>query len=147
MNRIDERLKVMNVDTSKMSKEQKFSAATGLTFYNEKLEKNGWYVPGGSANVSTEPEEEPIVPDPVYPDEEPVVRSITPETDEEEPAVPGSDEYTEEEPVEPGSDEYTEEEPVVYSAVDEEPIVASSTEEPTDNTESTPSEIEIETKP
>lgn len=54
MNRIDERLKVMNVDTSKMSKEQKFSAATGLTFYNEKLEKNGWYVPGGSANVSTE---------------------------------------------------------------------------------------------
>ena len=123
MNRIDERLKVMNVDTSKMSKEQKFSAATGLTFYNEKLEQNGWYVPGGSANVSTEPEEEPIVPDPVYPDEEPVVRSITPEHDEEEPIVP--------DPVYP----------------DEEPIVASSTVEPTDNTESTPSEIEIETKP
>ena len=134
MNRIDERLKVMNVDTSKMSKEQKFSAATGLTFYNEKLEKNGWYVPGGSANVSIEPEEEPIVPDPVYPDEEPVVRSITPEPDEEEPIVPGSDEYTDEEPV-------------VYSAVDEEPIAPSSTVEPTDNTESTPSEIEIETKP
>ena len=57
MNRIDERLKVMNVDTSKMSKEQKFSAATGLTFYNEKLEKNGWYVPGGSANVITRSEE------------------------------------------------------------------------------------------
>lgn len=131
MNRIDERLKVMNVDTSKMSKEQKFSAATGLTFYNENLEKNGWYVPGGSANVSTEPEE-PIVPDPVYPDEEPVVRSITPEPDEEEPDVPGS--------------EYPDEEPVVYST-DEEPIVASSTEEPNDNTESTPSEIEIETKP
>ena len=124
MNRIDERLKVMNVDTSKMSKEQKFSAATGLTFYNEKLEKNGWYVPGGSANVSTEPEKEPIASDPVYPDEEPVVRSITPEPDEEEPVVSGSDEYT-----------------------DEEPIVASSTVEPTDNTESTPSEIEIETKP
>ena len=110
MNRIDERLKVMNVDTSKMSKEQKFSAATGLTFYNEKLEKNGWYVPGGSANVSTEPEKEPIVPDPVSPEEEPVVRSITPEPDEE-------------------------------------PVVPSSTIEPTDNTESTPSEIEIETKP
>ena len=124
MNRIDERLKVMNVDTSKMSKEQKFTAATGLTFYNEKLEKNGWYVPGGSANVSTEPEKEPIASDPVYPDEEPVVRSITPEPDEEEPVVSGSDEYT-----------------------DEEPIVASSTVEPTDNTESTPSEIEIETKP
>ena len=124
MNRIDERLKVMNVDTSKMSKEQKFSAATGLTFYNEKLEKNGWYVPGGSANVSTEPEKEPIASDPVYPDEEPIVRSITPEPDEEEPVVSGSDEYT-----------------------DEEPIVASSTVEPTDNTESTPSEIEIETKP
>lgn len=113
MNRIDERLKVMNVDTSKMSKEQKFSAATGLTFYNEKLEKNGWYVPGGSANISTEPDEE-----------EPVVRSITPEPDEEEPVVTGSDEYT-----------------------DEEPIVSSSTVEPTDNNESTPSEIEIETKP
>ena len=124
MNRIDERLKVMNVDTSKMSKEQKFSAATGLKFYNEKLEKKGWYVPGGSANVSTEPEKEPIASDPVYPDEEPVVRSITPEPDEEEPVVSGSDEYT-----------------------DEEPIVASSTVEPTDNTESTPSEIEIETKP
>lgn len=134
MNRIDERLKVMNVDTSKMSKEQKFSAATGLTFYNEKLEKNGWYVPGGSANVSTEPEEEPIAPDPVYPDEEQVVRSITPEPDEEETDVPGSDEYTDEEPV-------------VYSAVDEEPVVSSSTVEPTDNTESTPSEIEIETQP
>ena len=134
MNRIDERLKVMNVDTSKMSKEQKFSAATGLTFYNEKLEKNEWYVPGGSANISTEPEEEPIAPDPVYPDEEPVVRSITPEPDDEELDVPGSDEYTDEEPV-------------VYSAVDEEPIVTSSTVEPTDNTESTPSEIEIETKP
>ena len=133
MNRIDERLKVMNVDTSKMSKEQKFSAATGLTFYNEKLEKNGWYVPGGSANVSTEPEEEPIVPDPVYPDEEPVVRSLTPEPDEEELDVPGS--------------EYPDEEPVVYSAVDEEPVASSSTVEPTDNTESTPSEIEIETKP
>ena len=136
MNRIDERLKVMNVDTSKMSKEQKFSAATGLTFYNEKLETNGWYVPGGSANVSTEPEEEPIVPDPVYPDEEPVVRSISPEPDDEEPVVSGSDEYTEEEPVVTGS-EY----------LDEEPIVPSSTVEPTDNTESTPSEIEIETEP
>ena len=78
--------------------------------YNEKLEKNGWYVPGGSANVSTEPEKEPIVPDPVSPEEEPV--------------APGSDEYT-----------------------DEEPIVSSSTVEPTDNTESTPSEIEIETQP
>ena len=147
MNRIDERLKVMNVDTSKMSKEQKFSAATGLTFYNEKLEKNGWYVPGGSANVSTELEEEPIVPDPVSPDEESVVRSISPEPDDEEPVVSGSDEYTEEEPVAPGSDEYTEEEPVVYSAVDEESIAPSSNVEPTDNTESTPSEIEIETKP
>ena len=146
MNRIDERLKVMNVDTSKMSKEQKFSAATGLTFYNEKLEKNGWYVPGGSANVSTEPEEEPIVPDPVSPDEESVVRSISPEPDDEEPVVSGSDEYTEEEPVVTGS-EYPDEEPVVYSAVDEEPIVPSSTVEPTDNAESTPSEIEIETKP
>ena len=137
MNRIDERLKVMNVDTSKMSKEQKFSAATGLTFYNEKLEKNGWYVPGGSANVSTEPEEEPIVPDPVSPDEESVVRSISPEPDDEEQVVSGSDEYTEEESVVSGSDAYTE----------EEPIVSSSTVEPTYNTESTPSEIEIETKP
>ena len=144
MNRIDERLKVMNVDTSKMSKEQKFSAATGLTFYNEKLEKNGWYVPGGSANINTEPEEEQIVPDPVYPDDEPLVRSITPEPDEEELDVPGSDEHTDEEPVVYSA---VDEEPVVYSAVDEEPIVASSTVEPTDNTESTPSEIEIETKP
>ena len=124
MNRIDERLKVMNVDTSKMSKEQKFSAATGLTFYNEKLETNGWYVPGGSANISTKPEEESIAPDPVSPDEELVVRNISSELDNEELVVSGSDEYT-----------------------DEEPVVPSSTIESTDNTESTPSEIEIETEP
>lgn len=54
MSRIDERLEVMNVDTAEMTKEQKFSAATGLTFYDEELANNEWYVPGGAANVSTE---------------------------------------------------------------------------------------------
>lgn len=86
MNRIDERLKVMNVDTSKMSKEQKFSAATGLTFYNEKLEKNGWYVPGGSANVSTEAdsteEEEKTEAPVVEPTDVPEQTETTESTDE-----------------------------------------------------------------
>lgn len=54
MSRIDERLEVMKVDTAEMTEEQKFSAATGLTFYDEELAKNEWYVPGGAANVSTE---------------------------------------------------------------------------------------------
>ena len=54
MSRIDERLEVMKVDTAEMTKEQKFSAATGLTFYDEELAGNEWYVPGGAANVSTE---------------------------------------------------------------------------------------------
>lgn len=53
MSRIDERLEVMKVDTAEMTEEQKFSAATGLTFYDEELAKNEWYVPGGAANVST----------------------------------------------------------------------------------------------
>lgn len=54
MSRIDERLEVMKVDTAEMTAEQKFSAATGLTFYDEELAGNEWYVPGGAANVSTE---------------------------------------------------------------------------------------------
>ena len=45
MSRIDERLEVMKVDTAEMTKEQKFSAATGLTFYDEELANNEWYVP------------------------------------------------------------------------------------------------------
>lgn len=53
MSRIDERLEVMKVDTAEMTEEQKFSAATGLTFYDEELANNEWYVPGGAANVST----------------------------------------------------------------------------------------------
>ena len=54
MSRIDERLKAMNVDTSEMSVEEKFTAATGLTHYNEDLAANDWYVPGGAANVPAE---------------------------------------------------------------------------------------------
>lgn len=54
MSRIDERLKAMNVDTSEMSNEEKFTAATGLTHYNEDLAANDWYVPGGAANVPVE---------------------------------------------------------------------------------------------
>ena len=56
--RIDERLEMMGVDTSGMSDEQKFTAATGLTRYTEYEANNAWYVPGGAANVpagATEP--------------------------------------------------------------------------------------------
>ena len=58
MSRIDERLQAMNVDTSGMEDPEKFMAATGLTFYNEDLAANDWYVPGGAANVVKETEEE-----------------------------------------------------------------------------------------
>ncbi len=56
--RIDERLQAMGVDASGMTDEQKFTAATGLTRYNEYEANNAWYVPGGAANVpagATEP--------------------------------------------------------------------------------------------
>ena len=49
--RIDERLQAMGVDTSGMTDEQKFTAATGLTRYTEYEANNAWYVPGGAANV------------------------------------------------------------------------------------------------
>ena len=51
--RIDERLQAMGVDTSEMTDEQKFTAATGLTRYAEYEANNPWYVPGGAANVPT----------------------------------------------------------------------------------------------
>ncbi len=53
-NKIDERLEVMGVDTSGMTDEQKFTAATGLTRYSEYEANNPWYVPGGAANVKSE---------------------------------------------------------------------------------------------
>ena len=56
--RIDERLEVMGVDTAGMTDEQKFTAATGLTRYTEYEANNGWYVPGGAANVPAETEEQ-----------------------------------------------------------------------------------------
>lgn len=54
--RIDERLQAMGVDTSEMTDEQKFTAATGLTRYAEYEANNPWYVPGGAANVLGETE-------------------------------------------------------------------------------------------
>ena len=60
--RIDERLQAMGVDASEMTDEQKFTAATGLTRYNEYEANNAWYVPGGAANVpagAAEPTGEP----------------------------------------------------------------------------------------
>ena len=60
--RIDERLQAMDVDASGMTDEQKFTAATGLTRYNEYEANNSWYVPGGAANVpagTAEPTGEP----------------------------------------------------------------------------------------
>lgn len=128
MNRIDERLKVMNVDTSKMSKEQKFSAATGLTFYNEKLEKNGWYVPGGSANVSTEADSTEEEKTPVESPDENVTDPVVESTDETE--------QTDAPVVEP-------------TDVPEQTETTESTDEPVTDpvVDPTPSEIEIETQP
>ena len=58
MSRIDERLEAMQVDTSEMTTEQKFTAATGLTHYDEETASNDWYVPGGAANVVVESDEQ-----------------------------------------------------------------------------------------
>ena len=58
MSRIEERLQAMQVDTSGMTTEEKFTAATGLTHYDEETAANDWYVPGGAANVVTESEQQ-----------------------------------------------------------------------------------------
>ena len=58
MSRIDERLEAMQVDTSEMSTEEKFTAATGLTHYDEDMAADDWYVPGGAANVVIESEQQ-----------------------------------------------------------------------------------------
>lgn len=128
MSRIDERLEVMKVDTAEMAEEQKFSAATGLTFYDEELAKNEWYVPGGAANVSTEADstEEEKTP----------VESLdgTELTDENvtDPVVEQADytEPTNDPVVEPTETTESVDEPVTDPIVDP-----------------TPSEIEIETQP
>ena len=58
MSRIDERLEIMGVDTSEMTTEEKFTAATGLTRYDEEMAANDWYVPAGAANTPDEASEE-----------------------------------------------------------------------------------------
>ena len=57
MSRIDERLEIMGVDTSNMTAEEKFTAATGLTRYDAEMAANDWYVPAGAANTPSEPSE------------------------------------------------------------------------------------------
>ena len=57
MSRIDERLEIMGVDTSEMTTEEKFTAATGLTRYDEEMAANDWYVPAGAANTLDEVQE------------------------------------------------------------------------------------------
>ena len=54
MSRIDERLEIMGVDTSEMTTEEKFTAATGLTRYDADMAANDWYVPAGAANTPDE---------------------------------------------------------------------------------------------
>ena len=45
MSRIDERLEAMQVDTSEMTTEEKFTAATGLTHYDEETAANDQAAP------------------------------------------------------------------------------------------------------
>ena len=144
MSRIDERLEVMKVDTAEMTEEQKFSAATGLTFYDEELANNEWYVPGGAANVSTEAastEEDAPVDDAGQTDEnvtDPVVEPTETTESTDEPVVEPT-ETTE------STDEPVEETTETTESTDEpvtEPVV-----EPADDVDPTPSEIEIETQP
>ena len=72
--RIDERLEVMGVNTTGMTDEQKFTAATGLTRYTEYEANNAWYVPGGAANVPSGAEE-PVGP--TDPTSQPKVETYT----------------------------------------------------------------------
>jgi hypothetical protein len=157
MSRIDERLEAMKVDTSNMSNEEKFTAATGLTHYDEALAANDWYVPGGAANVIEEKDDQgeqgpqgnqgpqgeqgeqgtqgeqgaqgEQTPDPVTPtpDPEPTDDPVTPTPDAE--------------PTDDPTDEPT-----------DNPVTPTDNTEPTDNTddnggESNPSEIEVQTEP
>lgn len=130
MSRIDERLEVMKVDTAEMTEEQKFSAATGLTFYDEELAKNEWYVPGGAANVSTEADS----------------------TEEEKTPVesPNDTEQTDVPVVEPTDVTKQTDAPVVEPTDDtKQTETTESVDEPVTDpvVDPTPSEIEIETQP
>lgn len=127
MSRIDERLEVMKVDTAEMTEEQKFSAATGLTFYDEELANNEWYVPGGAANVSTGAD-----------------------STEEETPVESTDENITDPVVESTNETEQTDEPVVEPTdATEQTKTTESTDEPVTDpvVDPTPSEIEIETQP
>lgn len=142
MSRIDERLEVMKVDTAEMTKEQKFSAATGLTFYDEELSKNEWYVPGGAANVSTEAASTEEEKTPVESIDENVTDPVVEPTD--------ATESTDEPVVEPTETTESTDEPVEETTETTESTstpVADPVVEPVDDADPTPSEIEIETQP
>ena len=140
MSRIDERLEVMKVDTAEMTEEQKFSAATGLTFYDEELANNEWYVPGGAANVSTEADSTEEEKTPVESPDDTELTEDTEQTDENvaDPVVESTDET-----------EQTEAPVVEPTDVPEQTETTESTGEPVTDpvVDPTPSEIEIETKP
>ena len=142
MSRIDERLEVMKVDTAEMTKEQKFSAATGLTFYDEELANNEWYVPGGAANVSTEAASTEEEKTPVESIDENVTEPVVEPTE--------TTESTDEPVVEPTETTESTDEPVEETTETTESTgtpVADPVVEPVDNVDPTPSEIEIETQP
>lgn len=144
MSRIDERLEVMKVDTAEMTAEQKFSAATGLTFYDEELANNEWYVPGGAANVSTEADSTEEEKTPV------VSPNDTEQTDA--PVVEPTDvtKQTDAPVVEPTDVTKQTDTPVVESTdVTEQTETTESVDEPVTDpvVDPTPSEIEIETQP
>lgn len=142
MSRIDERLEVMKVDTAEMTAEQKFSAATGLTFYDEELANNEWYVPGGAANVSTEAASTEEEKTPVESTDENVTDPVVESTDDAEPieTTESTDEPEVEHVVESTDEPVTD--PVVEPT--DEPVTEPVTEPDVDPT---PSEIEIETQP
>lgn len=140
MSRIDERLEVMKVDTAEMTEEQKFSAATGLTFYDEELANNEWYVPGGAANVSTEADSNKEEKTPV---ESPDAAEKTNETEQ-------TDENVTDPVVEPTETTESIDEPVIEPTdVTEQTETTESVDEPVTDpvVDPTPSEIEIETQP
>ena len=123
MSRIEERLRAIQVDASEMTTEEKFTAATGLTHYDEDIAANDWYVPGGAANVVEEPEVGPQGPQ----------GTNVPEQGEQ--GEQGTDEPEQGEQGEQGTD-----------VPEQGEQGEQGTDEPEQGEQTTPSEIEVETQ-
>ena len=150
MSRIDERLAALGIDASGLSDEEKFSEATGLTFYNDEVANNDWYVPSGAGNtLDEESSEQPAEPD----QGQQGVQPAEPDQGQQgvQPATPDQGQQSTTDPVvEPDQGQQSTADPVVepdqgqQSTTD--PVVEP-TDDPDQGQQGAPSELEIETEP